>query len=132
MTRRYRIIFLGLIEQEAQFTTFMCSRFGVQTGMVKHILESAPVTLKRNLSLGEAREYAEAVQLAGGRVQIQEEEASEAPERGHPALEIRSFGDFTLCPECGFTQLKSEACVKCGFSFSPEKERRNMGSDGGR
>jgi hypothetical protein len=132
MTRRYRIIFLGLIEQEAQFTTFMCSRFGVQTGMVRHILESAPVTLKRNLSLGEAREYAEAVQLAGGRVQIQEEEASEAPKRGHASPEIRSFGDFTLCPECGFTQLKSDACVKCGFSFSPEKEKRNMGGDGGR
>jgi hypothetical protein len=132
MTRRYRIVFLGLIEQEEQFTTFMSSRFGVPPATVKHVLESAPVILKKNLSLRKAREYAEAVQTAGGRVHIQEEGASEEPERGHPSIEIRSFGDFTLCPECGFTQLKSEACVKCGFSFSPEKERRNMRRDGGR
>jgi hypothetical protein len=133
MTRKYRVVFLGLIEQEVQFTSFMSSRFGVPTGTVKHIVESAPVILKRNLSLRKAREYAEAVHSAGGKVHIQEEGTSEEPERGHPSLEIRSFGDFTLCPECGFTQLKSETCVKCGFSFSPEKKRRNLSSgDGGR
>jgi rubredoxin len=131
MARRYCIVFLGLIEQEEQFTTFMSSRCGVPAGTVKDILDNAPVTLKKNLSLKEARAYAEAVQTAGGRVHIREEGASEEPERARPSMEIRSFGDFTLCPECGFTQLKSEACVKCGFSFSPENGRRNLRRDGG-
>ena len=132
MARKYRVVFMGLTETEEDFTLSMSSRFGVASAIVKQIIEGAPVVLKKDVNLREAREYAEALQMAGGKVHIQECGEAEEPERGHPSVEIKSFGDFTLCPECGFTQLKAEACVKCGFPFSPQKERRNLGRDRGR
>jgi len=132
MTIKYRVVLVGLAETEEQFTLGMCSRFGIASATVKHIIAGAPVVLKKDLNLREAREYAEAIQIAGGKVQIQECGESQEPEREHNSLEIKSFSDFTLCPECGFTQLKSEACVKCGFPFSPERESRNQGRDRGR
>jgi len=132
MPRKYRVVFIGLTETEEAFTLGMSSRFGVGSTIVKHIVEGAPVVLKKDLNLREAREYAEALQMAGGKVHIRECGEAEEPERGQPSLEIKSFGDFTLCPECGFTQLKAEACVKCGFPFSPVKEGRNLRRDRGR
>jgi len=123
---------MGLTETEEAFTLGMSSRFGVASTIVKHIVEGAPVVLKKDINLREAREYAEALQTAGGKVHIQEWGEAEEPERGQRCVEIKSFGDFTLCPECGFTQLKGEACVKCGFPFSPVKEGRNLRRDRGR
>jgi hypothetical protein len=117
MARIYRIVLLGLVETDAQFITGMASQFGVAPTRAKHIIESAPVVLKKDLSLGEAREYAEVLQRAGGKVHIQEQGEAEEPERERGCAEIKSFGDFTLCPECGFTQIKAESCVKCGSSF---------------
>jgi hypothetical protein len=75
------------------------------------------VVLKAELTLAEARQYAEAVQLAGGRVNIQEQGLFEEPERHRKVLEIKPFEYFTMCPECGHKQPKGEACVKCGFLF---------------
>jgi len=132
MATKYHVVLVGLAETEEQFTLGMCSRFGVASTTVKHIIEGAPVVLKKDLNIREARQYAEALQTAGGKVHIQECGESKEPERGHVCVEIKSFGDFTLCPECGFTQLKAEACVKCGFPFSPERERRNLRRDRGR
>jgi hypothetical protein len=128
MARRYRIVFLGLMETDAQFITGMSSQFGVAPTKVKHIIESAPMVLKRDLTLGKAREYAEALQRAGGKVHIQEHGEAEAPERERVSAEIKSFVDFTLCPECGFTQLKSEACVKCGFLFLRSRQDKEIGT----
>ena len=128
MARRYRIVFLGLMETDEQFITGMSSQFGVAPTKVKHIIESAPMVLKRDLTLGKAREYAEALQRAGGKVHIQEHGEAEAPERERVSAEIKSFGDFTLCPECGFTQLKSEACVKCGFPFLRNRQDKEIGT----
>jgi hypothetical protein len=123
MAKTYRIVFLDLTEAEAQFMAGMHSQFGVDPARAKHIIENAPMVLKKGLTLGEAREYAEAVQRAGGKVHIQEHGESAEPER-EPALRaIKSFGDFTLCPECGFTQLKAESCAKCGFVFLPEQKQ---------
>jgi rubredoxin len=130
MARRYRIVFMGLTETEPQFITGMSSRFGVSQRTVKQILENAPMVLKKHLTLGEAREYAEALQRVGGKVHIQEHGESEQPERERVCAEIKSFGDFTVCPECGFTQLKADSCVKCGFIFSPdEKKTKSRGRD---
>ena len=130
MARRYRIVFLGLMETEGQFMSGMSSQFGVAPARVKHIIDNAPMVLKTDLTLGEAREYAEALQRAGGKVHIQEHGESEEPEREHVSAGIKSFGDFTLCPECGFTQLKAESCVKCGFVFLPEqKQAQRWGRD---
>ena len=129
MVRRYRIVFLGMIETEAQFLTGMCSQFRIAPTTVKHLVESAPVVVKKDLTLGEAREYAEALQRAGGKVHIQEHGKSGGPEREPVFAGIKSFGDFTLCPECGFTQLKAESCAKCGFVFLREQKMMRRGRD---
>lgn len=132
MATRYRIVFVGLTETEEHFTLGMSARFGVASSTVRQIVQGAPLVLKKDLNLREAREYAEALQTAGGRVHIQACGEAEEPERGHPPVEIKSFGDFTVCPECGFTQLKAEACMKCGFPFLRGEEKRNRRRDRGR
>jgi ribosomal protein L32 len=86
------------------------------------VIANAPSVLKAGLPLGEAREYAEAVQEAGGKVNIQQDGVSEELNRARPPIEIRSLQDFTMCPECGHRQIKAEACVKCGFLFFFDKK----------
>lgn len=123
MARRYRIVFMGLTETELQFMNGMSSQFGVSQRAAKNILENTPMVLKEHLTLGEAREYAEALQRAGGKVHIQEQGESKEPDRGRFCAEVKSFEEFTVCPECGFTQLKGEICVKCGFVFLQEQKQ---------
>lgn len=133
MARTYRIVLLGLTDTEARFLQGMSSRFGIAPAKAKRFIEQAPKVLKKGLSLGEAREYAEALQRAGGKVHIQEHGKTQEPKREHWQGAIKSFGEFTLCPECGFTQLKAEKCVKCGLVFSPDrKQAKRWGRDRGR
>ena len=123
MARTYRIVLLGLTDTEARFMQGMASRFGIAPAKAKRFVEQAPMVLKKGLSLGEAREYAEVLQRAGGKVHIQEHGETKEPERERSQTAIKSFGEFTLCPECGFTQLKGESCVKCGFVFFQEQKQ---------
>ena len=123
MARTYRIVLLGLTDTEARFVHGMSSGFGIAPAKAKRFIEQAPMVLKKGLSLGEAREYAEVLQRAGGKVHIQDHGETKEPEREHLQTAIKSFGEFTLCPECGFTQLKGENCVKCGFEFLQEQKQ---------
>ena len=116
VVKKYRIIFLGLLEGMQVFKDRM-SALGVPSSTVDEILQKAPVVLKAELSLADARQYAEAVQLAGGRVSIREQGLFEEPERHHKSIDIKPFEYFTMCPECGYKQPKREACVKCGHLF---------------
>jgi ribosomal protein L32 len=102
VTKTYRVLLLGRIEEKQDFEEKM-EKLGFSP-------------------LGEAREYAEAIQEAGGRVNIQEDGVSEEFNRLHPPIEIRSLQDFTMCPECGHRQIKAQACEKCGFVFFFEKK----------
>ena len=123
MTKTYRVVLLGRMEEKQDFEEKM-EKLGFSTESVRDLIEKAPSALKTGLLLGEAREYAEAVQEAGGKVNIQEDGISEELTRVHPPIEIRSLQDFTMCPECGHRQIKAEACVKCGFLFFFEKKRK--------
>ena len=123
MTKTYRVVLLGRMEEKQDFEEKM-EKLGFSTESVRDLIEKAPSALKAGLLLGEAREYAEAVQEAGGKVNIQEDGISEELTRVHPPIEIRSLQDFTMCPECGHRQIKAEACVKCGFLFFFEKKRK--------
>jgi ribosomal protein L32 len=123
VTKTYRVVLLGRIEEKQDFEEKM-EKLGFSSGGVRDLIEKAPSALKVGLPLGEAREYAEAVQEAGGKVNIQEDGVSEEFDRLHPPIEIRSLKDFTMCPECGHRQIKAEACVKCGFLFFFEKKRK--------
>ena len=123
MTKTYRVVLLGRIEEKQDFEEKM-EKLGFSPGHLQDLVAECPSALKAGLPLGEAREYAEAVQEAGGKVNIQEDGLSKEFKRGHPPMEIRSLKDFTMCPECGHRQIKAEACVKCGFLFSFERKRK--------
>jgi ribosomal protein L32 len=123
VTKTYRVLLLGRVEEKPDFAEKM-EKLGFSPGHLQSLIAEAPSALKAGLPLGEAREYAEAVQEAGGKVNIQEDGVSEEFKKVHPPMEIRSLKDFTMCPECGHRQIKSEACVKCGFLFFFEKKRK--------
>ena len=116
MDKKYRVVFLGLIESQDAFLESM-SRLGVSSGTVEQIISHAPIILKGDLSLGSAREYADAVQHAGGRVNIQEHGIMEEPRRLGKTLDIKSLEEFTMCPQCGHKQLRTSTCPKCGKSL---------------
>jgi len=121
VTKTYRVLLLGRIEEKQDFEEKM-EKLGFSLDSVRDLIAKAPSALKAGLPLGEAREYAEAIQGAGGKVNIQEDGVSEEFNRPHPPIEVRSLQDFTMCPECGHRQIKAEACVKCGFLFFFEKK----------
>jgi len=124
VTKTYRVVLLGRMEEKQDFEEKM-EKLGFSSGSVQDLIEKAPSALKAGLPLGEAREYAEAVQEAGGKVNIQEDGVSEESNRLHPSIEIRSLKDFTMCPECGHRQIKADVCVKCGFLFFEKKQKRS-------
>ena len=123
MTKTYRVVLLGRAVEKQDFEKKM-EALGFSPGALQELIEKVPTVLKTGLPLGEARDYAEAIQKTGGKVNIQEDGVSEEFKRARPPLEIRSLKDFTMCPECGHRQIKAEACVKCGFLFFFEKKQK--------
>ena len=117
MHKRYRVIFLGLIESEEHFKQRM-SPLGATHDIVEIMLQKAPVILKGGMTLSDARRYAEAIQHAGGRVRIQEDGEFEEPVQEKSFINIQPLANFTMCPECGLKQLKSDQCARCGFQFN--------------
>ncbi len=119
MAKRYRVVFLGLRKGDADFKAGM-GALGVSQATVEEMVAKAPVILKEDLPLRIAREYADAVQGAGGRVNIEEHGSLERPEPIR-RIAIRRLDTFMMCPECGYKQPKAETCVKCGFKPRAEK-----------
>ena len=119
MTKKYRVLFLGLVGNEEAFKARM-SKLGASIPTVDLMISKAPVILKGGMTLKEARQYADAVQFAGGKVNIQEQGLFEEPETMNRPLHIKPLEDFIMCPECGYKQLRGRACVKCGLVFEAE------------
>jgi hypothetical protein len=117
MAKKYRVIFQGLIEKNKEVFEAGMLRLGASAEIVAKMFEKTPVILKGDLTLGDARRYADAVQDAGGRVTIREHGYFEESERMNGAVSIAPFNEFTMCPECGLKQPKGEACERCGFRF---------------
>ncbi|MBN2123742.1 MAG: hypothetical protein JW821_05595 [Deltaproteobacteria bacterium] len=113
MTKKYRVVFLGLLKGPDDFKQAMAG-FGVPPATAETIIENAPMILKGEMTLGKARQYAEAVQSAGGRVNIQECGFFQEPERVNRRTDIKSLNHFTMCAQCGHKQPKAEVCEKCG------------------
>jgi hypothetical protein len=116
--KKYRVVFLGLLSEPGLFQKNM-NQLGVDTGTVEKVMREAPAVMKQGLSLGDARHYADSIQVAGGRVRIEEYGVFEpTSENGAQNTGIKSLRNFTMCPECGHKQVKSALCVKCGFLFN--------------
>jgi hypothetical protein len=115
LNKNYCLVFLGLHETPENFTRNM-TNLGFSSSDIENIMASPSVPFKKGLTLREAREWADSMQSAGGRVNVREEE-NVSPEGDGKRERIPPLESFTLCPECGYKQLKAEACMRCGFSL---------------
>jgi hypothetical protein len=128
MTKVYRVLLRGLLVDGDTFKAGM-RRLGVTDETVEELMKRAPIVLKANLALGEARRYAEAVQAAGGKVKIEHCGWAEDKPRASRSAPIAPLKDFIMCPECGFKQPKGVKCAKCGFRLKKggrEEDRENV------
>lgn len=116
MNKKYRVVFLGLLEDRENFIQKM-SRLGVSQTMIERIISKTPIVIKRDMTLGDARHYADAIQYAGGRVSIQDHGVFEEASHNERSVDIAPLENFIMCPQCGYKQLKDRACVKCGMVF---------------
>jgi hypothetical protein len=131
LVKKYRITFLGLLQDVVEFRERM-SELGFAPGAVEKIVQNAPVVLKRDMTLGDARQYADAIQVAGGKVYIQDDGLSEEPGRIGPSVDVKPFEYFTMCPECGHKQPRSEVCVRCGRPLQGDAAGWEEANDGRR
>ncbi len=123
MDKKYRVVFLNLIESQEAFHNGM-AKLGVSARTIDRMIQSAPIILKENMPLAKAGRYARAIQEAGGEVGILAQDVFEESKRPERCFSIEPLESFTMCPECGFKQLRAEACVKCGFLFEPRETGR--------
>ncbi len=117
MTKKYRVVFFGIALDPEIFRQNM-AKLGVPGPILDKYIAKVPVVLKRDLSLADARRYAETIINAGGLVNIQE--VGEFPEI-KPSAEKRTISltqDFVICPNCGFKQKTEASCVRCGFDLT--------------
>ncbi len=183
MIIKYRVLFLGLSSNKKEFKSRMVC-LGAPSETIDRMIDQAPVILKEDLTSNNSKLYAEAVQKAGGIIEVLEYESVEEPEilsEGQDSepleepenlsevleyeaveepedlsevqdfelleelesfsdiqeyepseepkkspISIIPFKDFTMCPECGLKQQKSEVCVKCGFRLVNGLEPKNV------
>lgn len=79
MIKKYRVLFLGLSSNKEAFKLRMI-RLGAPPETVDRMIDKAPVILKEGLSSKNSRLYADAVQKAGGIIEILEYESFEEPD----------------------------------------------------
>ena len=117
MAKRYRVLFHGVTQDKGVFENRM-KCMGAPPETLERMMQNAPVILKGDLTLGAARNYADAVQEAGGRVTIQEHGFFDESELTNSSRSIAPLEDFTMCPECGLKQAKGENCIRCGSGLT--------------
>lgn len=120
MGKRYLCIFRGVYGSEDRFRAAM-HQFGLSEAFLDQLISRAPVVIKRDVDLKEARRYFDALQDAGGLVSIVENGITKREKR-ETGLEqrIAPFEAFVMCPECGLKQSASARCVKCGRKLGGE------------
>lgn len=122
MEKRYKVVFLGLIKTEDYFKEWML-RLGMSPAEVERIIMEAPVILKEDMTIGIARRYADDIMQAGGKVNIEENGFFEDnSEKKTGSLRFEPLESFTMCPRCGYKQLKSEQCCKCGLTLTEKTQ----------
>lgn len=113
MSKIYKVILLGLLEKKEFFKKNM-SILGVSPEVMEEIINKVPVILKEGTSLEYLTRYTKAISDAGGRVDIRSYKIGNSDE---DIINIEPLENFTLCPQCGYKQLKKNACEKCGYSL---------------
>lgn len=118
MAKKYRIVLFGVNVEEEVFRQNM-AKLGVSGSILEDFMEKAPVVLRRDLNLADARRYAEAIIDAGGLVHIQETGEFPDTRPSYEKISASSQEDFVICHNCGFKQKKGDCCVRCGFDLNP-------------
>ena len=117
MTKKYRVVFFGITLDRESFRQNM-AKLGVPGPTLDKYLEKAPIVLKRELTLADARRYAETIINAGGIVTIQETGEFNDTRPSAEKKDITFHQDFVICPNCGFKQNRKDSCVRCSFDLS--------------
>jgi hypothetical protein len=114
--KKYRAIFVGLLSDAEDFKKNM-ARLGISSSALDKYIKNAPAVLKKNLTLPDARKYAEVIINAGGLVNIQETGKFSKVEPFNTKKNIPDH-NLTVCPNCGFKQTKTNYCIRCGIELS--------------
>jgi len=117
VTKKYRVVFFGIMLDAEIFRQNM-AKLGVPGPTLDKYMDKVPVVLKRDLTLADARRYAETIINAGGIVTIQETGKFSETESPAEKKHITFAQDFVVCPNCGFKQNRKDSCVRCGFDLS--------------
>ena len=117
MAKQYRVVFLGFKNDAESFRSNM-AKLGVSYNTLDRYIRKAPVVLKRDLNLADARIYADAIINAGGLVTIQETgELPDVPSTADRRMSTPN-PDFLICPNCGLKQKTENFCIRCGFDLN--------------
>jgi hypothetical protein len=145
---RYTITFLGPVQNDLEHVNKLAeglkARFKLSDEAVTRVMKMAPVVIKKDATLTEAQQYKGAFEAIGARVQLEPiEEAgvqwqltgenasaldrepqvipvmaktSPSPEDVAPDEEVGP--QMVKCPQCGFEQVTTNECIKCGVIIS--------------
>jgi len=127
MTKRYCVIFQGVLDGHERFRQRMTA-LGTTPDVLERMMSRAPLVVKGDLTLGQARRYSELIREAGGKVAIYDRGWADGLEhRMRQPWAVAHFERFTPCPRCGLKHLKGEICPRCGLMVSEHTERSSAG-----
>jgi hypothetical protein len=151
---RYRITFLGPVRNDVvnvnKLAQGLKARFKLSDEAVTRVMKMAPVVIKKEATLSEARQYKEALEAIGAKVQMEpiesapieeaqgqlqqtgegssslDREPQVIPVKGKTlppspetaAPEEKTGPQMITCPQCGFEQVATDECTKCGVIIS--------------
>jgi hypothetical protein len=128
----YKVIFLGLSvvgpEEETHLLGGLQKKFNLSPQRAEQLLQKVPVVVKKGVPKEEADKYVRVFQEIGGRVRVEEEPAKEVQEPIRPPEPETKpdLGKRITCPQCGYEQVETNECIKCGIIISKYKQYQEM------
>jgi hypothetical protein len=127
----YKVIFLGLSvagpEEESRLLKGLQKKFSLTPEKAENLFQRVPIVIKKGISKEEMERYVRAFEEMGGRVQVEEEPATESTAIPRPPEpEKKPYSRMITCPQCGFEQSETDECMKCGVVISKFMQYQEM------